>query len=386
MTNSETPGGAKPRPAGAPAPSPSRLPLLLILLVLAVFTRFYELGDRPLHHDESIHAFQSHTLATRRDLALRPRLPRAFPVLRQRLDLQDRGPSPRDQYDGATSARGVRAHPDRLGVAPRAWIGKAAAAVYAVLVLVSPHMAYFSRFIREDLYSLVFTLGTILAFRQFLETDQARWLTAAAVLFALAGVTKENAYMTGVLFVVFGVWIFLERALAGTGRPPRSPSGSGRAVAWAAAARPARDGRRRVPLHLGAHVLGLRQVPGRLAGDPEGGQVLDGPARDRADPRPLVLLLPAALLLRDGGLRRLRAAPAGSGAIRFCVLSRAARRDRVRLAAFLEWVPGSPSGRWRPYGPWASAKERSACRCIRPSPLGPPRWRSTAGRASRFPG
>ena len=70
-----------------------------------------------------------------------------------------------------------------------------------MLVLISPHMAYFSRFIREDLYSLVFTLGTILAFRYFLETDRARWLTVSAVSFALAGVTKENAYMTGVLFV-----------------------------------------------------------------------------------------------------------------------------------------------------------------------------------------
>ncbi len=75
-------------------------------------------------------------------------------------------------------------------------------------------MTYFSRFIREDLYSLVFTLGTILAFRRFLETDRARWLTGAAVAFALAGVTKENAYMTGVLFVAFGLWAFALAARA----------------------------------------------------------------------------------------------------------------------------------------------------------------------------
>ncbi len=95
------------------------------------------------------------------------------------------------------------------------WIGKGAAAVYAVLVLLSPHFDYFSRFIREDPYSLVFTIGTILAFRRFLETDRSRWLTASAALFALAGVTKENAYMTGVLFVVFGLWQLAERALSG---------------------------------------------------------------------------------------------------------------------------------------------------------------------------
>jgi predicted membrane-bound mannosyltransferase len=64
------------------------------------------------------------------------------------------------------------------------WLGKPAALLFAILVLVSPHITYFSRFIREDLYSLVFTFGTILAFRAFLETDRARWLTISAVLFA----------------------------------------------------------------------------------------------------------------------------------------------------------------------------------------------------------
>src|SRR5262249_5454807 len=103
------------------------------------------------------------------------------------------------------------------------WIGRRAAIVYALLVLLSPHLNYFSRFIREDLYSLVFTLATILAFRMFLETDKARWLTLSAVAFALAGVTKENAYMTGVLFVIFGIWLLAERILSRQ-PPTRAPS------------------------------------------------------------------------------------------------------------------------------------------------------------------
>ncbi|HYV42321.1 MAG TPA: flippase activity-associated protein Agl23, partial [Thermoanaerobaculia bacterium] len=112
------------------------------------------------------------------------------------------------------------------------WIGKRAAVVFAVLVLISPHLAYFSRFIREDVYSLVFTLGTILAFRYFLETDRARWLTAAAVLFAFAGVTKENAYMTGVLFVAFGFWAFLEKVVTARPRGGAVASTLAATVAW----------------------------------------------------------------------------------------------------------------------------------------------------------
>ena len=112
------------------------------------------------------------------------------------------------------------------------WIGRDAAVAYALLVLISPHLTYFSRFIREDLYSLVFTFGTILAFRLFLETDRARWLMLSAVSFALAGVTKENAYMTGVLFVAFGVFAFIVRVqqAKGKGRVGRAPSP--RRLAW----------------------------------------------------------------------------------------------------------------------------------------------------------
>jgi uncharacterized protein (TIGR03663 family) len=107
----------------------------------------------------------------------------------------------------------------------RRWIGSRAAAAYAVFVLAAGHFLYFSRFIREDLYSLVFTLATILAFQRFLETDRAAWLTASAVAFALAGVTKENAYMTGVLFVVWGVWSLVERASRrGEPRPGLGPA------------------------------------------------------------------------------------------------------------------------------------------------------------------
>src|SRR5262249_15631498 len=112
----------------------------------------------------------------------------------------------------------------------RRWIGNAAAGVYAVFVLISPHFAYFSRFIREDLYSLVFTLGTIIAFQRFLETDRSKWLLLSAASFALAGVTKENAYMTGVLFVAYGLWA----AIRGLGSPsgPRPAAAVGRAVGW----------------------------------------------------------------------------------------------------------------------------------------------------------
>ncbi len=211
MEKSASGAPALPAPA-APVRSGRRLALIAALFLIAAASRFYRVGDRPLHHDESIHAFESHTLARegtwRYDPAYHGPLMYYVTALVYRL-----------LGTNATTARLVPAFLGLVLIAfawPLArWIGAEAAGAYAVLVLLSPHFAYFSRFIREDPYSLVFTFGTIAAFRMFLETDRARWMTASAVLFALAGVTKENAYMTGVLFVVFGLWQLAERALSG---------------------------------------------------------------------------------------------------------------------------------------------------------------------------
>jgi len=197
-------------PARKALPGSWRAALAIFFLIAAV-SRFSDLGSRPFHHDESIHAYQSNTLARDGTWRYDPAYHGPFLYYANALVYKIFG----------TTNTTARLLPALFGLIliglawPLArWIGKPAALLFAVLVLVSPHFTYFSRFIREDIYSLVFTFGTILAFRAFLETDRARWLTTAAVFFALAGLTKETVYMTAIVFLVFGAWIFLERALA----------------------------------------------------------------------------------------------------------------------------------------------------------------------------
>jgi uncharacterized protein (TIGR03663 family) len=207
--------------AGTPAPGRRRpsgraIFLLGLFVVAAVASRFWALGDRPLHHDESIHAYQSWTLSRGGDWRYDPAYHGPFLYYANALVYR---------LLGATDYT-ARVMPAIFGLILiafawplRRWIGNGAAICYAVFVFASPHMSYFSRFIREDPYSLVFTLGTIVAFQLFLETDRARWLTLASVSFAFAGVTKENAYMTGVLFVAYGL---LRLAIATARSRPRS--------------------------------------------------------------------------------------------------------------------------------------------------------------------
>lgn len=202
---------------------------MALFLLAALATRFYRLGERPLHHDESIHAYQSHTLAKEGTWRYDPAYHGPFLYYANALVYK---------LVGATNFT-ARLLPAVFGLLLMVfawplsrWIGREAAIVYALFVLISPSLTYFSRFIREDLYSLVFTLGTIVAFRLFLETDRARWLTLSTVSFALAGVTKENAYMTGVLFVAFGLWVFLERTVQEKPREGALPAVLSRARNW----------------------------------------------------------------------------------------------------------------------------------------------------------
>ena len=151
---------ATPEAPVRPQPQPRGRALLLLSLLAAaaVLTRFVALGDRPFHHDESIHAFQSWSLSRGGDWRYDPAYHGPFLYYVNALVYK---------IFGATDTT-ARLMPAFFGVLLigfawplRRWIGNRAAAAYAVFVLAAPHFVYFSRFIREDLYSLVFTFATI---------------------------------------------------------------------------------------------------------------------------------------------------------------------------------------------------------------------------------
>lgn len=227
---------APPEPPAAPKearPDPTRVLLAVgLFVVVALATRFCGLGDRPFHHDESIHAQQSYNLLKDGTWRYEPAYHGPFLYYTNALVYRLLGVTD-------TTARILPAVFGLLLIAAAfplsRWIGRTAAIAYALLVLLSPHFTYFSRFIREDMYSLVFTFGTILAVQMFFETDRARWLTLGAVSFALAGVTKENAYMTGVLFVAYGIWLLVEQVARAKGDRKVLPRALGSTGRWIAA-------------------------------------------------------------------------------------------------------------------------------------------------------
>ena len=268
---------------------------MLAILVLAFATRFYRLGDRPLHHDESIHAYQSYTLSQNGEWRYDPAYHGPFLYYANAVVYKIFGAS-------NTTARllpaffgvlliALRLAPaplDRRRRGPRVRPARAALAAPRVLLPIHPRGPLFARLhARDDP-----RLPAVPRDRPGAVADRLRRLLRP-------GRRDEGERLHD------GRPLRRVRALDPR-RAHRSSGGPGpapcrRRSAWVrahlAALVTAGD---RLPLPLGAPLLGLRPLSGRLARDPQGGQVLDGPARDRAHPGALVLLLPAAALLRDG--------------------------------------------------------------------------------------
>ena len=174
--------------------------LYATFIVLAVVTRFYDLGARVMSHDESLHTLYSWNLYAGKGYQHDPLMhgPFLFHITALFYFLfGDNDFTARV----ATALFGVA-----LVILPywfRPWLGRLGALSASFMLLISPGLLYYSRYIRHDIFISVWTVLMILAFFQYMRTRAGRWLFigAAAVAFMLS--TKEVAFIHGFIGVTF---------------------------------------------------------------------------------------------------------------------------------------------------------------------------------------
>ena len=190
--------------------------LWFAVIALATILRFWQLGAKPLHHDESMHAYFS--LAFAQD----PSSYSYDPLLHGPFQFHAEGTmfalliglqhifaagAVGNPWINDTSARfvpalfgiGIVALPYGL----RRELGRAGALIAAFLLAVSPTFVYFSRFLREDVYFNFFMFAMVVAAIRFAHERTIKrfvYLTAAAVL---AYATFEGFFLTIAIFVGF---------------------------------------------------------------------------------------------------------------------------------------------------------------------------------------
>lgn len=166
------------------------------LALLSLIAHFWMLGERALHHDETLHAAYSWFLVTGRGYIHDPLL--HGPLL---------------YYIGAvfyflfsdndfTARLGAALAGTALTLSPflmRHDIGRPAALVAAVYLLISPVALYVGRFIRHDIYSVLLEVLVIAAILRYAATRSPRWLYAGAAAFGLMFVNQETSYLFGLI-------------------------------------------------------------------------------------------------------------------------------------------------------------------------------------------
>lgn len=172
-----------------------------VVVVLAAAMRFWDLGDRAMHHDESLHAYYSYQLFRGLGYEHSPLLHGPFQFFGMAAAFVLAG------GDGDAAARVLAAlFGSILVVLPvffRSHLGRAGSLAASVLIATSPALLYYSRFAREDIYAAVFTFAVVVCLWRYIAEERDGYLYGAGAALALAFATKENAFITSGVIVVF---------------------------------------------------------------------------------------------------------------------------------------------------------------------------------------
>ncbi len=172
-----------------------------LLLVVAIFLRFYDLGDRPFHHDESQDAYFSYTFF--KDLSSYEYNPLLHGPVRFYMTAFLYWIFEPTNFVARLAPALMGAACVGLPYLLRKQLGRVAAFAAAVMFAVGPSFLYFSRFAREDIYLAACTLLMIVLMFRFFARPRIFTLCALAALVAISFGIKESGGVITAIGAVF---------------------------------------------------------------------------------------------------------------------------------------------------------------------------------------
>jgi uncharacterized protein (TIGR03663 family) len=180
----------------------------IAILLLAVFTRFYILGERVMSHDESLHTRFSYNLYNEGDFRHTPLM--HGPILFHATAFS--------YYLFGDNDFTSRIYTSVLGVlmvmSPwlfRRWLGRWGVVLASTMLLISPLILYYNRYIRHDTPSIMAALLMMWAIMMYIngplnQRRRAHWLyiIAFAMIWNLG--SKETAF---IYIAIFGIFLAL---------------------------------------------------------------------------------------------------------------------------------------------------------------------------------
>lgn len=182
----------------------------LVLILAAVVTRFWNLGYRALHHDESLHAYYSWVFSTGQQpyvhdpLMHGPFLFHANALVYLLFGASDAT----SRFVPALAGVAIVALPWLLR--DRKFLGPWGAMAASFMLLISPSFLYYTRYIRHDPYTAVGSLLLFIAIFRYLENPQRRWMIISfgSVAFLLANHEIVFAIVLAFVLVLWGALVW----------------------------------------------------------------------------------------------------------------------------------------------------------------------------------
>lgn len=174
----------------------------LILVLLAIGTRFWDLGQKALHHDESLHAYYSWVYSTGGGYIHDPLMHGPFLFHFGALIYLLFGDSDATARYGPAFFGVLMVAMPWLLRGPK-FLGKYGALAASLFILVSPSILYQSRYIRHDIYTIGGTLLLFICIFRYLETPRRAWLITGSATLAFLFTNHEIVFAIAAIFFVF---------------------------------------------------------------------------------------------------------------------------------------------------------------------------------------
>ncbi|MDJ0756986.1 MAG: TIGR03663 family protein [Ardenticatenaceae bacterium] len=182
----------------------------IVIVLVAIVTRFWGLGDRVVSHDESLHTHYSFQYFNGDGYVHTPLMHGPFLFHITALSYWLFG------HNDLTARIPIALFGVILVIFPyfiRHWIGRRGALFASLILLISPYVTYYSRYIRHDVYVIVWALIIFVATWHYQrdKKEESLWWFAAGL--ALMFATKEVSFIYVAIFGSFLVIRLLAQVL-----------------------------------------------------------------------------------------------------------------------------------------------------------------------------
>lgn len=184
--------------------------LFILILLVTIVLRFYALDVKLFHHDEAIHAWFSYRLLTEGTYSYDPMYHGPFLYYTTAGIFSLLGDC--DLVGRILPALfGTLLVPLLYPIYKLGYLDQKQTLVAALFIAVSPNMVYFSRFLRNDIYIVFFTMVLLVALLYYFERQNVGYALIAGAAVGLGMSTKENMPIVLLIFGMFLLYLLWTR-------------------------------------------------------------------------------------------------------------------------------------------------------------------------------